>query len=394
MKSRNILYITFLALFLFRVLPSSAGTIPANIKKVAVVEFKGPGSSGEYAEADLVSQILDSGLYTVVERQKLDQVLKEQGMVAADFVDTRKIQKIGKILGVDAIIFGNVNTFKVEDDKGTKPVEKVHKEWVEKKYHTAGGQEKYRKQLQKTPYYVNEPYLYRRGTVSVSYKMIDIKNGTVITQNLLTESYNSANAKPVKKLFGGVNYEPLKPEEVPAKEAVLDMLLEKVTRQFVSYLKENTYRKNKYMAKNKVRKITKPVELTRSCANGRTMKIKDLEFFGGVDGPEYASKSFKPGQKVWLTFKIINYKQTSKGEIWIKEDLLLEDPEGGLIMVRLNILDLHKVYPKDLDNEPLPVKNDIKLPDDAVKGRYKVKIRVLDNIVIDADVEEERIYVE
>lgn len=376
------------------VFAASGAAFPPDIRKVAVVEFEGEENSGEYAEADLVGRIVDSGLFTVVERQKMDDIIKEQGMISADFVTGNDVRKIGKILGVDALIFGKVNAFKVEDDRGKRPVEKIRKKWVREK-HVSGGEEEYRKKLKKLRYYVDEPYLYRRGTVSVSYKMVEVSNARILLQETFTRSYNSARARPVKPLFGKTEYKPLAPEEVPPREAVLDMLLEKVTSDFMRELESRANSVRGPVRAKGVNTVDEPLRLAASSReNPRGVKISDIALFGGTAGPEYPADRFHPGQKLWITFNVENYKQTEGGEIWIKEDILMEDPKGRLLMVRLGLLDLHKIYPRDLGGEPVPVKNDITIPEDMDRGRCMIKIRVLDNITLDADIEKIKFYVE
>ena len=211
-----------------------AKDIPEHIKKIAVMDFGGEREYGEYATAEFISQLLDTNYFDIVEREQINNVLQEHNFMDALEIETAK--QIGKILGVDAIIFGNVNSFKVDDDKGEKTVKKLHKEWVEEKYHTRDGKEKYRKKLKKTPYFVEEPYLYRRATVTVSVKMVDISNGVILFQKVFSESYTSTDKKEVKVLFGKNKYEPLDPSDVPPKEEILHCLLKEVTSSFVNEL--------------------------------------------------------------------------------------------------------------------------------------------------------------
>jgi TolB-like protein len=91
--------------------------IAANIegtgkRKVAVVEFStldGSGTElGMYLAEELITRLFKTGKFEVVERQLLNKVLAEQELVVSGFVEPTVAQKLGKILGVDAIVSGTV----------------------------------------------------------------------------------------------------------------------------------------------------------------------------------------------------------------------------------------------------------------------------------------------
>src|SRR3974377_1242211 len=56
--------------------------------------------------------------YSVIERSALDKILKEQNFSNSDRADANTAAKIGRILGVDAIIIGSITQFG-RDDKST-----------------------------------------------------------------------------------------------------------------------------------------------------------------------------------------------------------------------------------------------------------------------------------
>ncbi len=75
------------------------------IKRVAVLSFGGP--SGDLA-ADLMTQSLVAHGADVVERQRLDAVMREQQLTASSSFDPATAKKLGKLLGVDALFVGTV----------------------------------------------------------------------------------------------------------------------------------------------------------------------------------------------------------------------------------------------------------------------------------------------
>lgn len=59
----------------------------------------------------LVNDLVNNGSYSVIERQQMDKILKEQNFSNSDRADPTTAAKIGKLLGVDAIIVGSVTQF-------------------------------------------------------------------------------------------------------------------------------------------------------------------------------------------------------------------------------------------------------------------------------------------
>src|SRR5271165_3233693 len=66
----------------------------------------------------LVQKLVQDGKYSVIERNALDKILSEQNFSNSDRADSTTAAKIGKILGVDAIIIGSITQFG-RDDKHT-----------------------------------------------------------------------------------------------------------------------------------------------------------------------------------------------------------------------------------------------------------------------------------
>src|SRR4029450_6854095 len=56
----------------------------------------------------LVTYLVKDGSYSVIERKALDKILAEQNFSNSDRADPNSAAKIGKLLGVDAIITGSI----------------------------------------------------------------------------------------------------------------------------------------------------------------------------------------------------------------------------------------------------------------------------------------------
>lgn len=83
------------------------------IKRVALIGFEDyPGltGSGENS-ATIFEKYLLQGGYSLVERRQINELMKERMLQSNGTYDQATIQKIGKILGVHALVFGSLNDY-------------------------------------------------------------------------------------------------------------------------------------------------------------------------------------------------------------------------------------------------------------------------------------------
>src|SRR5712691_9919703 len=74
------------------------------------ISFFGVGGDLTNVMADNIAlELLNLG-FLVIERASLDKVLQEQGIQLSDIADPTTAAKVGRILGVDAIVLGSVAT--------------------------------------------------------------------------------------------------------------------------------------------------------------------------------------------------------------------------------------------------------------------------------------------
>ena len=67
----------------------------------------------------LVKHLVKDGTYSVIERKAMDKILAEQNFSNSDRANPNSAAKLGKLLGVDAIIVGSITQFG-NDNKNTK----------------------------------------------------------------------------------------------------------------------------------------------------------------------------------------------------------------------------------------------------------------------------------
>jgi len=82
--------------------------------KLAIIEFSDLGDNvndlGRYLAEKLISELfkLNSNGFSIIERRQLAKVLREQKLSTSGLIDAKAMQKVGNLLGVDAIVTGSI----------------------------------------------------------------------------------------------------------------------------------------------------------------------------------------------------------------------------------------------------------------------------------------------
>ena len=93
-------------------------------KRVALVDFEfgavhhwwtGEWDIGKGIADMIVTNLVRDGTYSVVERKQLDKILQEQNFSNSDRANPATAAKIGKVLGVNAIVIGTITQFGAEN---------------------------------------------------------------------------------------------------------------------------------------------------------------------------------------------------------------------------------------------------------------------------------------
>ncbi len=88
-------------------------------KRIAVVDFVnktayGRGRLGSAATDILINGLVKSQQFIMIERDKLSQIMQEQGLGMSGVVDAHTAAKAGRVLGLNAIVTGSVSQFGVK----------------------------------------------------------------------------------------------------------------------------------------------------------------------------------------------------------------------------------------------------------------------------------------
>jgi len=155
---------------------------PTKLRRIAVIPFDGYHGNeiSKAIESDIASVRVGEDLfYTVVERDKIDQVIKESLISSSAVIDENTVVEVGNILGVEAIYMGQVNTPETYDRDFTESRSRCA--YYKTEYTKKG--KAYEVCAQTTSYTVDCKK--RTAKFAITPKIIDIKTGQIIYANTI-----------------------------------------------------------------------------------------------------------------------------------------------------------------------------------------------------------------
>ena len=191
----------------------------ASKKRIAVSNFKSDnvGLSGKI-EAELAKHKLDKKKYfSVLSRKDMDKIISEQKLQSSDSMDEETATKVGKLIGAQAIIGGEIAVASAEDF--TYEVDKER--CLE--YYKSGACSKYR--------YYKEQCKITRATVSANLNILNVETGIIIFGDTISKNYSADSCK-VNNLFS-------KTQGVLSKAQALNKLASSIATEFVHKLTPN-----------------------------------------------------------------------------------------------------------------------------------------------------------
>lgn len=191
------------------------------VDRVAVAEFDGLRQSGRLVAAKLTEGIVQGGRFQMFEREKLEAILDERSFSHSDHVDPATANQL-KLLGVDALIFGVVDVYSVDDQTGVTKVETVvstgEYETVEETAED-GTVHEVEREITKTVY-VDRAYVIREGTMGVTFRMADVNTGRIVAIKAETANFRERAWREERS-------------KLPSKDMVLEGLAREVCGRFL-----------------------------------------------------------------------------------------------------------------------------------------------------------------
>jgi len=184
------------------------------VKTIGISRFRGQG--GDAVTNRLTAKLFEGRYFTILERQRIDALINEMGLAEIGIVDPSEAAQLGKALGAEAIVFGSVDGYVVEDSRGRQKVTKYRK--TGRKVKGIFGW-----MVDETePYEVILPYTMRQARVAVTFKMVNVETTELLGIKSITKEYRDK-----------VIHDPDRPGELKAKGIILDELVDQTTDGFV-----------------------------------------------------------------------------------------------------------------------------------------------------------------
>lgn len=192
------------------------------VRKLAVSDFQGPGGSA--LSNKLVTKLFEGRRFEILERSHLARILDELALSQSGVVDETTAAKVGKAAGVDALIFGEVDTAEVTDEKTVTPLTRSRVVG----YRTECGKKKCYQVPVEENYVVNAPTTTRRGHVGASLRVVGVESGQIVASKTQSAGWEGMNVQDP--------YPPPRSITLPAKPAILEHLTDEVATKLAGVI--------------------------------------------------------------------------------------------------------------------------------------------------------------
>lgn len=185
--------------------------------RVAVLDFdnrSGYYNLGRQASSFLINEIVNQDLefVEVVERVELEKILREQRLWGSGYFDPESIQEVGKLLGVNYLVLGEILNADVDTQTTYTVV-------------TDEGKVRVRYRME------------REATVSAAFRVVDAETGTVVVSDSITEEARDVDYSYWRWGFGSLDSESELTQE--ALERIIDRFGTKLQRYLEKEVSES-----------------------------------------------------------------------------------------------------------------------------------------------------------
>lgn len=206
--------------------PAEIGAM-ASKKKVALTDFRSDsvGLSGKI-EAEIAKQQLDKKRYfTVLSRNEMAKVIQEQKLQSSEMMDEETSSKVGKLIGAQAIIGGEIASANAESSYYMEDREKCLKY-----YKDSGECAQFR--------YYKVKCDTTQASLSANLRIINVETGSVIYGDTINKEYSADSCKAGQTNMLLMTLD-TGPKQILSKAQALNRLASEIAREFVYKLTPN-----------------------------------------------------------------------------------------------------------------------------------------------------------
>lgn len=198
------------------------------VRKIAIADFQREG--GSVISNKLATQLFAGRRFEIFERARLALLLDELALAQSGVLDAATAAKIGKAAGVDALIFGEVDTYQVADERTVTPLRKTRIVGYDRQ---CDRKERCYDIPISEEYSINAPTTIRRGHVSVSFRVVGIESGQVLAAKTASREWEGVNIVDPRPGNDAIVASPPKSISLPAQSTILEQLADEVAAEMV-----------------------------------------------------------------------------------------------------------------------------------------------------------------
>jgi curli biogenesis system outer membrane secretion channel CsgG len=212
---------------------SGAGTISNNSQKAY------PGSN---VSDQFVAKLVQNQYYTVIERSRIEEIIKEQSFSLSGLVDEQQAVTIGNLLGAEALIIGS-GSYSIKDEGGWETYKEQEKDKNGKKV-----------EVEKERYNI-----YRIVDASLTFRIIDVSTGSIIASKTNTGSNRSAK----RSYMGTGKDEQVAAQSLPDWKPIVDRVVNDVLNRTVTQIAPHTVTEKRVIEEGDSNKMEKALEYAK-----------------------------------------------------------------------------------------------------------------------------------
>lgn len=208
--------------------PAEVDLLSRSIDSLAVMPLSGDAEVAAHATESLTTKLGGSEFFKIAERARLDQVVAEVRRGLSDLFDPKTAAEAGRLLGVKALVVGQVLAYRIVDTPYTK---QVKKQVGTGQFQTVGSGRGARQVEIMRETLVSESHVRREAVLSVSLRVVEVATGRIVASRTADAALKyDTGAEPLIALFSGMK------TEIPARETSRRDLVEAVAAQFFKYV--------------------------------------------------------------------------------------------------------------------------------------------------------------
>lgn len=286
-----------------------------DIERVAVADFDGLPQTGTLVAAKLTEGIVSAGHFQMFERAKLQEILDERDFSHSEHVDPATANRL-KLLGVDALIFGAVDVYSIDDQTGVTKVETQigtgEYEIVHEKGRDGVARE-VKKEIQKTVL-VDRGHVIREGTMGVTFRMANVNTGQIVAIKAETVHFSQKAWRDER-------------QTLPTKDAILEQLSAEVANRFLRQIQPQYVMRSVQFEKNDLPETDVAIKYAQA---GLWDKAASSLRSAAVAAPAVASAHYNLG----LTYDAMGSHELAESSL---ERAIALEPKDGYIQALARI---------------------------------------------------------